>query len=199
MEGGNPKVTAHVTVCPSGFKPDGTAHFDAMHAVLIEKRAEPHFLYDPVTDRLGQYFPLDRSARALSNELNPDLTVKRRTNGSGLVNIQIEFVAWPGPITDKHGVTTQHAVFTDDWKPRTQLPRHDARDPLAGEFRTSGMAGSPRRSSTRSRGPGPTTAGPGGSGTARCPATTTGTRATSTKPPFSRQQTPCLSQHRRMT
>jgi hypothetical protein len=117
MEGGNPKVTAHVTVSPSGFKANGTAHFDAMHEVLIDKRAEPHFLYDPVTDRLGQYFPLNRSARALRNELNPDQSVKRRTNGSGLVNIQIEFVAWPGPITSPQGVTTQHAVFTDDWKP----------------------------------------------------------------------------------
>lgn len=88
MEGGKPKVTWHVTVCPSGG-----GYFDAMHRVLVSKESEPHILYDPLTDRLGQYFPLDTSARALSNDGD------RRTNGSGSVNIQIEVVAMPDDFT----------------------------------------------------------------------------------------------------
>ena len=93
MEGGAPKVTWHVTVSPSGG-----SYFDAMHRVLTSKKAEPHYLYDPLTDRLGQYFPLNRSARALAND------GARRTNGSGVCNIQIEVVA-------------QADDFTRYWKP----------------------------------------------------------------------------------
>lgn len=88
MEGGAPKVTWHVTVCPSGG-----GYFDAMHKVLVDKASEPHLLYDPVTDRLGQYFALDTSARALRNDGT------RRTNGSGSVNIQIEVVAMADDFT----------------------------------------------------------------------------------------------------
>lgn len=93
MEGGNPKVTVHVTVSPSGKSPGGTQYFDAMHRVLRDKKAEPHILYDPLTDRLGQYFALNRSARALAND------GARRTNGAGVCNIQIEFVAQPDGFT----------------------------------------------------------------------------------------------------
>jgi hypothetical protein len=93
MEGGQPKVTWHVTVCPSGVKADGKHWFDLMHRVLRSKEAEPHILWDPVTDRLGQYFALNRSARALANDGT------RRTNGSGLVNIQIEVVAYADDFT----------------------------------------------------------------------------------------------------
>jgi hypothetical protein len=64
-----------------------------MHRVLTSNRSEPHILYDPLTDRLGQYFPLDRSARALANDGT------RRTNGHGTVNIQIEVVAQPDGFT----------------------------------------------------------------------------------------------------
>jgi hypothetical protein len=99
MEGGAPKVTWHVTVSPSGRSKSGIQYFDVMHRVLTSKRSEPHILYDPVTDRLGQYFPLNRSARALGND-GP-----RRTNGAGVVNIQIEVVADTAP------------VFTKYWKP----------------------------------------------------------------------------------
>ena len=88
MEGGTPRVTWHVTVSPSGGN-----YFDAMHRVLTSNRSEPHILYDPLTDRLGQYFPLDRSARALANDGT------RRTNGHGTVNIQIEVVAQPDGFT----------------------------------------------------------------------------------------------------
>lgn len=94
MDGGMPRATWHVTVSPSGG-----GYFDAMHRVLTTNKSEPHILYDPVTDRLGQYFPLDRSARALANDGT------RRTNGAGSVNIQIEVVANTSP------------VFTAYWKP----------------------------------------------------------------------------------
>ena len=88
MDGGTPRVTWHVTVSPSGG-----SMFDAMHRVLTQNKSEPHILYDPLTDRLGQYFPLDRSARALANDGT------RRTNGHGNVNIQIEVVAQPDGFT----------------------------------------------------------------------------------------------------
>jgi len=94
MEGGTPRVTWHVTVSPSGG-----SYFDSMHRVLTGAKSEPHILYDPITDRMGQYFPLDRSARALANDGT------RRTNGAGSVNIQIEVVANTSP------------VFTSYWKP----------------------------------------------------------------------------------
>lgn len=93
MEGGNPKVTWHVTVCPSGRTASGAWYFDVMNRVLRDKRAEPHVLWDPVTDRLGQYFALNRSARALANDGT------KRTNGSGEVNIQIEVVAMADDFT----------------------------------------------------------------------------------------------------
>lgn len=87
------KVTWHVTVSPSGG-----SMFNAMHGVLTRNKSEPHILYDPLTDRLGQYFPLDRSARALANDGN------RPTNRDGKINIQIEVVARPDG-------------FTNYWKP----------------------------------------------------------------------------------
>lgn len=54
---------------------------------LNEKSAEPHILYDPLDDRLGQFLPLDRSARALRNDGGT------RTNRVGYPCIQIEVVA----------------------------------------------------------------------------------------------------------
>jgi hypothetical protein len=96
MEGGHPRVTWHVTVSPSGRSRGGTQYFDVMHRVLTSKKSEPHVLYDPVTDRLGQYFPLNRSARALAND------GARRTNGAGTVNIQIEVVGDTSPVFTKY-------------------------------------------------------------------------------------------------
>ncbi|MFF1625569.1 peptidoglycan-binding protein LysM [Streptomyces sp. NPDC058272] len=61
--------------------------------------AEPHILYDPTTDRLGQYGPLNQSARALKND---GLT---RTNRTGRVCIQIEVLAKAAK------------PFTGYWKP----------------------------------------------------------------------------------
>lgn len=82
------KVTWHVTVSPSGG-----SMFNAMHGVLTRNKSEPHLLWDPLTDRLGQYFPLDTGGRALGNDGN------RPTNRDGKINIQIEVVAMPDGFT----------------------------------------------------------------------------------------------------
>lgn len=66
---------------------------------LVDKSAEPHILYDPLDDRLGQFMPLDRSARALRNDSGT------RTNRVGYPCIQIEVVA------------RAEEPFTDYWTP----------------------------------------------------------------------------------
>lgn len=81
---GGPRATLHCTVSDPGS-------FDAMHRTLRIKAAEPHYLYDPANDRLGQYFPLDRSARALKG--SPDVSPSH--NKAGKVNIQVEVCAQP--------------------------------------------------------------------------------------------------------
>jgi len=80
---GGPRATLHCTVSYPGS-------FDAMHRVLTSKTSEPHLLYDPKTDRLGQYFPLDRAARALARG-----TLAYSHNRVGSVNIQIEVCEMP--------------------------------------------------------------------------------------------------------
>ena len=85
MLGGPARVVWHTTEAPSGGK-----FFDVMRAVLTEKKAEPHILWDPLTDRLGQFFPLDRSARALKN----DTASGTSTNRTGQACIQIEVVGY---------------------------------------------------------------------------------------------------------
>ncbi|MFD5328099.1 peptidoglycan-binding protein LysM [Streptomyces sp. NPDC127092] len=77
-----PRVVWHTT--ESGA---GNAAFDAVGAYLIRQGSEPHLLYDPTTDRLGQFGPLDRSARALRND------GESRTNRTGRVCVQIEVLA----------------------------------------------------------------------------------------------------------
>ncbi|MGW1547517.1 peptidoglycan-binding protein LysM [Streptomyces sp. NPDC002346] len=77
----------------------GDASFKNVGAYLISKGAEPHILYDPTTDRLGQYGPLNESARALKND---GLT---RTNRTGRVCIQVEVLA------------RANTPFTGYWKP----------------------------------------------------------------------------------
>ncbi|MEU9187613.1 peptidoglycan-binding domain-containing protein [Streptomyces sp. NPDC048484] len=62
----------------------GDDAFKAVAAHLISVTAEPHLLYDPTTDRLGQFGPLNHSARALRNDGST------RTNRVGKVCIQIE-------------------------------------------------------------------------------------------------------------
>lgn len=77
----------------------GDAAFDAVDRYLRSISAEPHVLYDPTTDRLGQFGPLDKSARALRND------GATRTNRTGKVCIQIEVLARAGK------------PFTGYWKP----------------------------------------------------------------------------------
>lgn len=91
---GGPRVTLHCTVSNPGS-------FNAMHDVLTSKKAEPHLLYDYKTDRLGQYFALDKSARAL---MSGSHSVSH--NKMGTVNIQIEVCAQPVDWT-----------ADDDWHP----------------------------------------------------------------------------------
>ncbi|MFJ4768467.1 peptidoglycan-binding protein [Streptomyces uncialis] len=77
----------------------GNTSFVAVDGHLRRIGAEPHILYDPTTDRLGQYGPLNQSARALRND---GLT---RTNRTGRVCIQVEVLARAGK------------PFTSYWKP----------------------------------------------------------------------------------
>ncbi|MEW1551369.1 peptidoglycan-binding domain-containing protein [Streptomyces tsukubensis] len=65
----------------------GNASFKNVDAHLRRIGAEPHIIYDPTTDRLGQYGPLNESARALRND------GATRTNRTGRVCIQVEVLA----------------------------------------------------------------------------------------------------------
>ncbi|MFF4848804.1 hypothetical protein [Streptomyces sp. NPDC001194] len=78
-----PRAVDHTTEGSAGTR---AAFFDTAN-YLIEKASEPHLLYDPITDMLGQFGPLNLSARALRND--GDL----RTNRTGLVCIQTEYMA----------------------------------------------------------------------------------------------------------
>jgi hypothetical protein len=89
-----PRATWHST--ESGA---GDAAFRAVAEYLIKIGAEPHVLYDPTTDRLGQFGPLSASARALRNDGSV------RTNRTGRVNVQIEVLARAA------------TPFTGYWKP----------------------------------------------------------------------------------
>ncbi|MET9126906.1 peptidoglycan-binding protein LysM [Streptomyces sp. NPDC004528] len=77
----------------------GDASFVNVGKYLSDEAYEPHILYDPTTDRLGQYGPLNQSARALKND---GIT---RTNRTGKVCIQVEVLAKAA------------TPFTGYWKP----------------------------------------------------------------------------------
>ncbi|MFD4245823.1 peptidoglycan-binding domain-containing protein [Streptomyces sp. NPDC058525] len=130
--GAPPRTVWHTT--ESGA---GDAAFDSVGAYLISACAEPHLLYDPTTDRLGQFGPLDRSARALRNDGS------LRTNRTGRVCVQVEVLA------------RAHRPFTDYWRPG---PRFAA---LLAAIRSWGvpdqwpagaLASSPTSPSSRERG-----------------------------------------------
>lgn len=89
-----PRVVWHTT--ESG---DGDAAFNSVERYLRQIGAEPHIIYDPTTDRIGQFGPLNQSARALRND---GVT---RTNRTGKVCIQIEVLG------------RASKPFTDTWKP----------------------------------------------------------------------------------
>jgi LysM repeat protein len=74
-----PRVTMHTTESPAGGN-----YLASVAAYLIRVGAEPQVIYDPVTDKLGQFGPLTQSGRALRND------GARRTNREGKVNIQVE-------------------------------------------------------------------------------------------------------------
>lgn len=90
-----PRVVWHTTEGSSGT----SAAFHGTADYLMAENYEPHILYDPRTDQLGQFGPLNQSAKALVNAGNV------RTNRTGLVCIQIEVMAKAG------------AAFTDYWRP----------------------------------------------------------------------------------
>lgn len=79
-----PRAIWHTVEAPAGTE----KMFQRMIDVLTEKSAEPHVLIDPVTDRAGQFFPLDLSGRALRNDGT------RQTNRTGVVCIQIEVMGY---------------------------------------------------------------------------------------------------------
>jgi hypothetical protein len=78
---------------------DGDEAFESVAEYLIKIGAEPHILYDPSTDRIGQFGPLGESARALRNDGST------RTNRVGRACIQIEVLA------------RASKPFTAYWKP----------------------------------------------------------------------------------
>lgn len=90
-----PRVVHHTTESPAGGK-----YLEAVASYLIRVAAEPHLIYCPVTDRVGQFGPLGHSARALRND-GP-----RRTNREGLVCVQIEVLGRAAE------------PWTDGWDPR---------------------------------------------------------------------------------
>lgn len=90
-----PRAVWHTTEADPGTSTVWTS----MIRVLVNKSAEPNLLYDPVTDRLGQWFPLNQSGRALRNDGTT------RTNRVGKVCIQIEVIG------------RSAKPFTGYWKP----------------------------------------------------------------------------------
>ncbi|MER5302138.1 peptidoglycan-binding protein LysM [Streptomyces lasiicapitis] len=77
--GNPPRVVHHSTESPAGGR-----YLESVGSYLIRVGAEPQLIYCPVTDRVGQFGPLNRSGRALRNDGS------RRTNREGRVCIQIE-------------------------------------------------------------------------------------------------------------
>lgn len=81
--GNPPRVTHHSTESPAGGR-----YLESVGSYLLRVAAEPQLIYCPVTDRVGQFGPLNQSGRALRNDGT------RRTNREGRVNIQIEVLGY---------------------------------------------------------------------------------------------------------
>jgi hypothetical protein len=77
--GNPPRAVWHTTESPAG-----ASYFTSVAAYLIRVASQPQVIYDPVSDKLGQFGPLTQSARALQNDGT------RRTNREGKVCIQVE-------------------------------------------------------------------------------------------------------------
>ncbi|MFF3765863.1 hypothetical protein ACFYYR_17485 [Streptomyces sp. NPDC001922] len=85
-----PRAVWHTTESPAGAN-----FFTSMANFLISVASEPQVIYDPVTDKVGQFGPMRQSARALRNDGT------RRTNREGLVCIQVEVLGHAAePFTD---------------------------------------------------------------------------------------------------
>lgn len=78
-----PRAVWHTTEGSYGT----AAAFRGTADYLIEIGYEPHILYDPTTDMLGQFGPLNQSAKALGN------AGTLRTNRTGKVCVQVEVMA----------------------------------------------------------------------------------------------------------
>lgn len=77
---GNPaRAVWHTTESPAG-----ASYFTSVAAYLIRVASEPQVIYDPDSDKIGQFGPLTQSARALQNDGS------RRTNREGKVCVQVE-------------------------------------------------------------------------------------------------------------
>lgn len=74
-----PRVVQHTTESPAGGR-----YLESVGSYLIAVASEAQLIYCPVTDRIGQFGPLNQSARALRNDGT------RRTNREGRVCIQWE-------------------------------------------------------------------------------------------------------------
>jgi hypothetical protein len=81
--GNPPRAVHHSTESPAGGK-----YLESVASYLIQVASEPQLIYCPVTDRVGQFGPLNQSARALRNDGT------RRTNREGAVCVQIEVLAY---------------------------------------------------------------------------------------------------------
>ncbi|MBI0311602.1 peptidoglycan-binding protein LysM [Streptomyces javensis] len=81
--GNPPRVVHHTTESPAGGK-----YLESVGSYLIRVASEPQLIYCPVTDRVGQFGPLNQSGRALRNDGS------RRTNREGRVCIQIEVLGY---------------------------------------------------------------------------------------------------------
>jgi hypothetical protein len=95
MVGGPPRVVHHITW--DKLNPDGTPGitFDNVASYLISVGYEPHLLIDPVTGRVKQFVPFDRSAYALANKPGGV-----QTNRYGQACIQVEWYFTPGVVRD---------------------------------------------------------------------------------------------------
>jgi hypothetical protein len=85
-----PRVVEHTTESPAGG-----SYLESVASYLMQVSSEPQIIYCPVTDRIGQFGPLNQSARALRNDGD------RRTNREGEVCIQWEVLGYAAhPWTD---------------------------------------------------------------------------------------------------
>lgn len=74
-----PRLVHHTTESPAGGR-----YLESVGSYLIRVAAEPQLIYCPLTDRIGQFGPLNQSGRALRNDGS------RRTNREGRVCVQVE-------------------------------------------------------------------------------------------------------------